>query len=118
MPCEYTPTRTLSASSSPTLTITSLRSRHGFTLAEAVEPREEGKVLEAGQPKVERAVAGWDKSDPLPEAARIVHRVETRGRHRAGVGVQQPRQDPEQRGLARSVRSEQRMDLACPDAEA
>jgi hypothetical protein len=74
------------------------------------------EVLPAGEHVIDRGeLAG--QADRLAHLAGLRGDVEAVHRGGARVGLQQRRQDPHQRGLARTVRAEQREDAPRPHVE-
>jgi hypothetical protein len=82
-----------------------------------VQSSEKNEILEPGNAEVKRAVAGRHKPYLPAKCGWILARIEAAYRHGAGIRVQETRDDAEQRGLAGSVRANQRVNLAGSGAE-
>ena len=82
----------------------------------AAQPAEQVDHLAAGQVRPQRHVAGHVRQPAVQRRSRPP-RVAAEQPDGAGVGAQQPEQDPERRGLAGAVRAEEAVHLAGADVQ-
>ena len=82
----------------------------------AAEPAEQVDDLAAAQLRPQRHLARHVREPPV-QGDRVAPRVAAEQPDGAGVGAEHPEQDADRRGLARSVRAEEAVDLAGADLE-
>jgi len=98
-------------------TVHPIESRYGCSLGNEpdgnglVEPPEHPEVLAAREVLVDRGVLTGEPDQP-PHLVRLPADVQPADARRAGVGVEQGREDPHRRRLARAVRAEQSEDAS------